>query len=54
MCDLKGQYLKIKEEIDKGIQQVIDSTAFIKGEPVSAFQDELGQYLSAKHGWLHC
>jgi len=49
MCDLKGQYLKIKEEIDKGIQQVIDSTAFIKGEPVSAFQDELGQYLSAKH-----
>lgn len=49
MCDLKGQYLKVKDEIDAGIQQVIDSTSFIKGEPVGRLQEELGRYLSAKH-----
>ena len=39
MCDLRGQYLKIKPEIDAAIQQVIDSTAFIKGKEVGDFQD---------------
>ena len=32
MVDLKGQYLKIKDEIDAGIQAVIDSSAFINGQ----------------------
>jgi UDP-2-acetamido-2-deoxy-ribo-hexuluronate aminotransferase len=49
MVDLKGQYLKIKPEIDAAIQQVIDSTAFIKGEPVKLFENELADYLGAKH-----
>jgi len=49
MCDLKGQYLKIKNEVDAGIQDVIDSTAFIKGEAVTLFQQELGSYLGSKH-----
>ncbi|SDB82671.1 DegT/DnrJ/EryC1/StrS family aminotransferase [Williamwhitmania taraxaci] len=49
MCDLKGQYLKIKSEIDSGIQEVIDTTAFIKGEAVTHFQQELGTYLNSKH-----
>lgn len=49
MCDLKGQYLKIKSEVDAGIQEVIDSTAFIKGEAVTLFQQELGAYLDSKH-----
>ena len=31
MVDLKGQYEKIKAEVDHGIQQVIDSTQFING-----------------------
>lgn len=49
MCDLKGQYLKIKPEIDSAIQQVIDSTAFIKGKDVGLFQDNLAKYLGVKH-----
>lgn len=49
MCDLRGQYLKIKSEIDAAIQEVIDSTAFIKGKEVGLFQEELASYLSVKH-----
>lgn len=49
MVDLKGQYLKIKNEVDSAIQQVIDSTAFINGPQVKQFADNLQQYLSAKH-----
>ncbi len=49
MVDLKGQYLKIKPEIDSAIQQVIDSTSFIKGEPVSLFEEELAKYLGVRH-----
>ena len=49
MVDLRSQYLSIKPEIDKGIQDVIDSCAFINGPAVSAFQKELEQYLGVKH-----
>ncbi|MGE0078201.1 MAG: DegT/DnrJ/EryC1/StrS family aminotransferase [Bacteroidales bacterium] len=49
MCDLKGQYLKIKPEIDSAIQQVIDSTSFIKGKDVGLFQEDLAKYLGVKH-----
>ena len=49
MVDLYGQYLKIKEEVNAAIQGVIDSTAFIRGEDVRRFQDELSRYLDVKH-----
>jgi len=49
MVDLKGQYLKIKHEVDQGIQDVIDSTAFINGPAVKAFQEDLQNYLNVKH-----
>jgi len=49
MVDLHGQYLKIKDEVDASIQNVIDSTAFIRGEDVRKFQDELSSYLNVKH-----
>lgn len=49
MCDLKGQYIKIKPEIDSAIQEVIDSTSFIKGKEVNLFQDNLAKYLGVKH-----
>ena len=45
MVDLKGQYLKIKDEIDAGIQDVIDNTAFINGPIVKAFSKHLSEYL---------
>lgn len=49
MVDLKGQYLKIKNEIDTGIQEVIDATAFINGPAVKEFQADLENYLKVKH-----
>lgn len=49
MVDLKGQYLKIKGEIDLAIQEVIDSTAFINGKQVAAFSQELADFTGAKH-----
>lgn len=44
MVDLRGQYLRIKPEIDKAIQSVLDSTAFIKGPRVTAFEKSLSDF----------
>ena len=49
MVDLKSQYQNIKEEVDKGIQEVIDSCAFINGPAVKNFQESLEKYLGVKH-----
>ncbi len=49
MVDLQTQYQHIKAEIDKGISEVIDSAAFIKGPKVAQFQANLEQYTGAKH-----
>lgn len=49
MVDLKGQYNKIKEEVDNAIHQVIDNTAFINGPAVKEFQADLEKYLNVKH-----
>ena len=49
MVDLKSQYLKMKDEIDKAVIDVIESTAFINGPEVKSFQTELEQYLNVKH-----
>jgi hypothetical protein len=48
MVDLKGQYEKIKEEVNRGIQEVIDSTSFIKGGKVVDFQKQLESYLGER------
>ena len=49
MVDLRGQYEKIKIEINSAIQEVIDSSAFIKGGKVIDFQQSLEAYLNVKH-----
>ncbi len=49
MVDLKGQYQKIKPEVDAAIQEVIDNTAFINGPAVKEFQADLEKYLGVKH-----
>jgi UDP-2-acetamido-2-deoxy-ribo-hexuluronate aminotransferase len=49
MVDLKRQYQKIKPEIDKAIQNVIDTTAFIGGPEVQKLSTELSEYLGIKH-----
>lgn len=49
MVDLKSQYKKIKPEVDRAIQEVIDTTKFIKGPQVNDFQQQLANYLGSKH-----
>jgi dTDP-4-amino-4,6-dideoxygalactose transaminase len=49
MVDLKGQYEKIKKEVDENISQVIENTAFINGLKVKEFQTHLENYLDVKH-----
>ena len=49
MVDLYGQYLNIKDEVDLAMQGVINSSAFIRGEDVGKFQEELSAYLNVNH-----
>jgi UDP-2-acetamido-2-deoxy-ribo-hexuluronate aminotransferase len=49
MVDLRGQYQRIKSEIDQAIQQVLDSTSFIQGPQVHQFADALKNYVGAAH-----
>ena len=49
MVDLQTQYQHIKADIDRGIQAVIDSAAFVKGPQVTDFQHHLEAYTGAKH-----
>lgn len=49
MVDLKGQYNKIKEQIDIEVIKTIESTRFINGPIVKEFTDSLSEYLDVKH-----
>ncbi len=49
MVDLRNQYNQIRREIDDAIREVIESTAFIKGPQVGAFEQNLAKYLNARH-----
>ncbi len=49
MVDLKAQYDNIREEINTALHEVIDSTAFINGPAVKAFQSGMEKYLDVKH-----
>lgn len=49
MVDLKGQYLRMKEEIDAAVIDCISSTAYINGPQVKSFQASLEEYLGVNH-----
>ena len=49
MVDLRAQYEKLKPEIDEAVSKVINSATFIKGREVLQFEDELREYLGARH-----
>lgn len=46
--DLHAQYRSIKKEIDDAIKRVIESTAFIKGPEVEAFEKEMAAFCKVK------
>lgn len=47
MVDLKTQYHNLKTEIDKAVLDAIESTQFILGPNVTAFEQEAAAYLGA-------
>lgn len=49
MVDLSGQYQEIKNQINSSITQILETSAFINGPEVHAFQKELEGYLGVKH-----
>ena len=49
MVDLKGQYLKIKDEIDEAVIMCIDEGRYINGPHVKEFENNLSKYLGIKH-----
>lgn len=49
MVDTRSQYHKIKDEVDKAVLDVLESTAFINGPIVSEFSKNLANYLGVKH-----
>jgi Predicted pyridoxal phosphate-dependent enzyme apparently involved in regulation of cell wall biogenesis len=49
MVDLQGQYKHIKDAVNTSITEVLDSSAYINGPLVKAFQNDLETYLDVKH-----
>ena len=49
MVDLHGQYLKISNEVDAAIKDVINTTSFINGSIVKEFAKTMADYLGAVH-----
>jgi len=48
--DLKKQYHSIKDEIDSAVLGVLESTQFVLGKEVAAFEEEFADYSQAKFG----
>ncbi|MBK1989751.1 DegT/DnrJ/EryC1/StrS family aminotransferase [Sphaerospermopsis aphanizomenoides BCCUSP55] len=48
--DLKTQYATIKDEINEAISKVLETTQFILGEEVQAFETEFAAYCGADYG----
>lgn len=49
MVDLKGQYDKVREEVNAEIQKVLDTATFINGPKVKEFAEHLVEYCGVKH-----
>jgi dTDP-4-amino-4,6-dideoxygalactose transaminase len=47
--DLKAQYLSVKDEINRAIEEVINTTTFVGGKPVSDFEGSFAARYGVKH-----
>ncbi len=47
--DLRKQYYSLREEINKGIEEVLTSAKFISGPQVKELEDKLAAYVGVKH-----
>lgn len=48
-CDLGAQYLRLKEDIDAGIQRVLNHGQFILGPEVAELEENLARYVGVKY-----
>ena len=48
--DLQAQYHSIKQEIDHAISGVLESSQFVLGSEVKAFEEDFARFCAAKHG----
>lgn len=48
-CDLKSQYLRLKADIDAGIQRVLDHGQYILGPEVAELEEKLAAYTGSRH-----
>lgn len=49
MVDLFNQYQKLKPQINNAIQEVIDTSSFIKGKQVAEFENNLVKFTGSKY-----
>ncbi len=49
LIDLKAQYARIRDEIDAAMRETIETTTFIGGPQVDAFEAEFARYLGVPH-----
>lgn len=49
MVDLQGQYAKIKPEVTKAFDSILDTAYYIGGPEVKGFASDLEKYLDVKH-----
>lgn len=47
--DLHAQYMELKDQIDSGIQSVLDSSGFILGKEVAELEKQLAAYVGRKY-----
>ena len=47
--DLKKQYAEIKDEVNAAVMDVIESTQFVLGDEVKAFEDDFAVYCTSAH-----
>ena len=48
--DLKAQYQSIKQDIDDAVLSVLESSQFVLGPEVAAFEEEFAAFSGARHG----
>ncbi|KJH73160.1 DegT/DnrJ/EryC1/StrS family aminotransferase [Aliterella atlantica] len=48
--DLKAQYISVKDEVDAAVAQVLETTQFVLGKEVAAFEREFANYCNADYG----
>jgi dTDP-4-amino-4,6-dideoxygalactose transaminase len=47
--DLRAQHDEVRDQIESRISQIIDTSTFIGGEPVQAFEEQFAAYCGARH-----